>query len=113
MMNDILQSPLVVVRKSDLDAMINERVESKVSTKVSDSVTDTSADGEAITTYLCNGVRYISRKDTAKLIGVDVSTLWLWNKKGILRSIKRGGRKVHYRYDDVISIINGGSSTTE
>lgn len=62
---------------------------------------------DGITTYTCGGVRYISRQDTARLIGVAPSTLWSWNRTGILTAIKFGNRKVHYRYDDVIALMQG------
>ena len=35
-------------------------------------------------------------------------TLWRWNNEGLLHAIKVGGRKVYYRYDDVLNLMKGG-----
>lgn len=72
-----------------------------------------SAEGEKINTYMCNGIQYISRLNTARLIGVAPSTLWHWQKAGILIPIKFGNKKVHYRYEDVIALLNGSTRTHE
>lgn len=37
----------------------------------------------------------ISREEVSQLLGVDLSTLHRWNKKGILKAIRIGG-KVYY-----------------
>lgn len=68
-----------------------------------------SSSGESIKTYMCDGVKYISRLNTARLIGVAPSTLWHWQKAGLLIPIKYGPKKVHYRYNDVIAFFNGKS----
>ena len=42
----------------------------------------------------------LTREATAKRLGVDVSTLWRWDRAGYLKSV-RIGRAVHYRLSDI------------
>ncbi|MBB4119778.1 transcriptional regulator with PAS, ATPase and Fis domain [Mesonia hippocampi] len=43
---------------------------------------------------------YLTREQTAKLLNIDLSTLWHWKKKGIL--IPYGvGNRVYYRRSDI------------
>ena len=49
-----------------------------------------------------------NRKDAAKILDVGFPTLWRWNNEGLLHAIKVGGRKVYYRYDDVLNLMKGG-----
>ena len=51
--------------------------------------------------------RFITRKETARLLHVNYTTLWRWNKQGYLRSRKVGGRHVMYKYSDVMALLNG------
>lgn len=54
--------------------------------------------------------QFLSRKETAELLKVDFSTLWRWNKSGILKSVKVGPRRVLYKYDDVMNILTLGGA---
>lgn len=49
---------------------------------------------------------YLSAQETADKLGVDVSTLWRWDKSGYLKKIKVGN-KVRYRESDVIKLMEG------
>ena len=49
---------------------------------------------------------YISAQETADKLGVDVSTLWRWDKSGYLKKIKVGS-KVRYRESDVHKLMEG------
>lgn len=42
----------------------------------------------------------LTREATAKRLGVDVSTLWRWDRSGYLKPV-RIGRAVHYRLSDI------------
>jgi predicted DNA-binding transcriptional regulator AlpA len=57
--------------------------------------------------------KYLSRKEVASLCNVkSLSTLWSWNKKGLLVPKSKAGRKPLYRKSDVIQFLNnkkGGS----
>ncbi|MCG7501771.1 helix-turn-helix domain-containing protein [Tenacibaculum sp. Mcav3-52] len=44
--------------------------------------------------------KWISRKDTAKMLGVSFTTLANWNKKGVLTAYSIGTR-VYYKLDEV------------
>lgn len=49
---------------------------------------------------------YFTAKETAEKLGVDVSTLWRWDKSGYLKKIKVGN-KIRYRINDVIKLMEG------
>ena len=48
----------------------------------------------------------IPRRDVARRLGVDPSTLWRWDKSGYLKPVRQG-RKVFYRESDVIDLEEG------
>lgn len=45
-------------------------------------------------------VEYLTRNETAEMLKVDLSTLWLWQKKGKLIPVGLGNR-VYYRRCDI------------
>ncbi|WP_293296823.1 helix-turn-helix domain-containing protein [Allomuricauda sp.] len=47
---------------------------------------------------------FLSRKSTAKLLNINLSTLHLWTKKGILKSYGISG-KVYYKRSEVESAL--------
>lgn len=49
---------------------------------------------------------YLSAKEAAKKMGVDLTTLWRWDKSKYLRKIKIGN-KVRYRESDVLKLMEG------
>lgn len=51
--------------------------------------------------------RLISTEKTMELVDVSRTTLFHWNRKGILKPVKIG-RTVKYRYNDVMDFINKG-----
>jgi len=42
----------------------------------------------------------LTKKETAQLLNVDLSTLWNWQQKGILKPFGIGGR-VYYKFSDI------------
>lgn len=46
----------------------------------------------------------LTRKETAKMLGVSLSTLWQWEKSGYLTPVKIG-TKVMYRPTDVDALL--------
>ena len=49
---------------------------------------------------------YLTRQEVAKTCRVrSMNTLWVWNKKGILKPGFRAGRKPLYKYEDVIEFL--------
>lgn len=42
----------------------------------------------------------LTREATAKRLGVDLSTLWRWDKSGYLKAI-RIGRTIYYKVSDI------------
>ena len=48
--------------------------------------------------------RYLTRKETAQMFGIDLSTLWQWNKKGYLKHVEVGGKR-RYKLSDIERIM--------
>ncbi|GAB6395252.1 MAG: helix-turn-helix domain-containing protein [Bacteroidales bacterium] len=55
-----------------------------------------------------NTETYPSPKQVAKILDVDVSTLWRWRKQGYLVPIEIGGKR-RYRMSDIKKILGGNS----
>ncbi|MBR1527143.1 MAG: MerR family transcriptional regulator [Prevotella sp.] len=49
----------------------------------------------------------MTREEASRLLHVDYSTLWRWNKLGLLCCKKVGPRRVVYKYSDVMKKLNG------
>lgn len=54
-----------------------------------------------------SGERFLTREETSQMLHVDYSTLWRWNRDGLLCTVKCGPRRVMYRYADVIAVLGG------
>jgi excisionase family DNA binding protein len=106
-MESNLANQLVVVTKADYEAMVHEQAHKEVAALSVPKSSDITCKGEVIKPIMCNGQRFLSRKDTAKMLDVGLPTLWRWNNEGRLKAIKVGGRKVYYRYDDVLAMLKG------
>jgi len=48
--------------------------------------------------------RLVSPKETSEMLGIDLSTLYRWDKLGYLTKIKIGG-KVRYRLSDIQKLL--------
>ena len=49
-------------------------------------------------------VELLTRTETAKLLKINISTLYLWTKKGLLKSYGISG-KVYYKRSEVESVL--------
>ena len=49
---------------------------------------------------------YLTAKEAAKKLGVDLSTLWRWDRSGYLKKIKVG-KSVKYRGSDIRKLMEG------
>ncbi len=103
--SSILANQLVVMSRSNLDTMVNEMAQSIVAAQTRNMRKDSEAGMDA-----SEGKRFITRQETARLLHVNYTTLWRWNKQGYLRSRKIGGRHVMYKYSDVMALLNGKSN---
>jgi predicted DNA-binding transcriptional regulator AlpA len=50
--------------------------------------------------------RYLTRKQTAEMLDVDLSTLWRWDKENYLHPIEIGGKR-KYKASEVEQLLNG------
>ena len=100
--NKILGNQLVVMSRSDLDTMVNEMAQNIVAAQTKNAQSDCEA---------CMDVpvedRFLTRKETARLLHVNYTTLWRWNNEKRLLARKIGGRYVMYKYTDVMAFLNG------
>jgi predicted DNA-binding transcriptional regulator AlpA len=56
--------------------------------------------------------KYLTKNEVKEICGVCDATLWHWNKKNYLQTIKIGN-KVRYRMSDVRKILEGSSSNSK
>lgn len=54
--------------------------------------------------------KYLTKEEVKKICSVCDATLWHWNRKGYLRTVKIGN-KVRYRQSDIRRILEGGRNT--
>lgn len=96
-MEEMLQKggALAIISVSALMDMITEAVESAVERRLS------ARDGEDLTPVT------IAR--ACEMLGVDKSTLWHWDKEGILKKYHVGG-KPRYRLGEVKALMEGRPS---
>lgn len=57
-----------------------------------------------IKSHIVKEEEYLTINETADILHVDKSTLWSWNKRGYLRKIEVGGRRL-YKKSDVEAIL--------
>lgn len=50
---------------------------------------------------------YLTAKECAERLSVDLTTLWRWDKTGYLRKVKMG-KKIFYRNSDIERLMEGG-----
>ena len=103
--NTILGNQLVVMSRADLDALVEKMASSMAATRV--EVEDKNAHRNDVCLVMYENERFITREETSKLLHVDYSTLWRWNKLGLLCPNKVGPRRVMYKYSDVMKKLNG------
>ena len=101
--NSILGNQLVVMSRADLHALVEKMASNMIAMRVEDKNTHESD----VCPVVHDDERFITREETAKLLHVDYSTLWRWNKLGLLRPNKVGPRRVMYKYSDVLKKLNG------
>ncbi len=67
---------------------------------------DLTQEGRVVKPFLLGGVKLISRKDAASLLGVSLTVLWRWTEKKALLKKRKIGQKVYYYYDEVVKFTN-------
>lgn len=102
--NQILGNQLVVMSRADLEALVEKAANNKAASKVEESINND------VLPSVCDEERFLTREEVSKLLHVDFSTLWRWNKLKLLCRIKVGPRRVMYKYSDVMKKLNGEES---
>ena len=102
--NQILGNQLVVMSRADLEALVEKAANNKAASKVEESINND------VRPCVCDEERFLTREEVSKLLHVDFSTLWRWNKLKLLCCIKVGPRRVMYKYSDVMKKLNGEES---
>ena len=46
---------------------------------------------------------YLSRKQAAEMLDINLSTLWAWTKKGHLNAYTIGANRIYYKRSDIIA----------
>ena len=109
--NSILGNQLVVMNRADLDALVEKMASNLIAMRV--DVENKTTRGNDACPVVYDDERFITREETAKLLHVDYSTLWRWNKLRILCPNKVGPRRVMYKYSDVLKKLNGEGQQKE
>lgn len=107
MENSILGNQLVVMSRADLDALVERMASNLAASKAEECVSND------VNPVVYDIERFITREEAAKLLHVDYSTLWRWNKLSILCPNKVGPRRVMYKYSDVLKKLNGEGQQKE
>jgi hypothetical protein len=53
--------------------------------------------------------QYLTRKQTAEMLDVDLSTLWRWNNENYLCAVEVGGKR-RYKLSDINRILRKGET---
>ncbi|WP_131725500.1 MULTISPECIES: helix-turn-helix domain-containing protein [unclassified Chryseobacterium] len=48
---------------------------------------------------------FLTNEETANFLSIDRTTLWKWEKKGLILSCQIEGRK-YYKYEDIRNLLN-------
>lgn len=75
--------------------------------KLPELPSDVAPNGKVVTPFLVGGVKYLTRKDAAALLGIDLPALWIWTDRRKILKKHKVGSHVYYEYDEVADIIHG------
>ena len=104
--NSTISNQVVVMTRAELDSLVNEVAQTAASKSVSTSQKDAGNNN-------AEAERYVSRTEAAEILHVSTTTLWRWTKQGIVSKKRIGGRRILYKYSDIIRAIeeekNGGA----
>ena len=88
-------------------AQMFAEMQAKGGMQVPELPSDVAPNGQVVTPFLVGGVKYLTRKDAAALLGIDLPALWIWTDKRHVLKKHRVGSHVYYEYDEVANIIHG------
>ncbi len=110
MYSAIESTKMVFMTKQDFETLLQEQVQAMVEAQTAVAPSDISIKGETIKPLTVNGVKYLTRTDASKLLGKSFTTLFHWNNKGILKTVKMG-KNVYYRYEDIVKMLEDGTDS--
>jgi len=84
----------VVVTLDDFNQMVNEAAKNLSMLSAKENVSESSSSNS-------DEEKYLTREEVSKMLKVDYTTLWRWNKSNKLCCHKIGERKVVYLLSDV------------
>ena len=87
--------------------MFAEMVKNKRGALSPELPADVAPNGQIVRPFCVNGEKFLTRKDAATLLGIDLPALWNWTEKKKIIEKHKVGSKVYYRYNDVVEILNG------
>lgn len=87
--------------------MFAEMVKNKRGALSPELPADVAPNGQIVRPFCINGEKFLTRKDAATLLGIDLPALWNWTEKKKIIEKHKVGSKVYYRYNDVVEILNG------
>lgn len=95
--SNLKTNEVVLITKADFMSIVEDAVKERIQMTLLSSKAEPERQEE----------RYMSRREVADLLKVDFSTLWRWNKTGILHSHRKGERGVLYLESEVRQFIAG------
>ncbi len=90
-----MRKEMVLIEVSELDRIVRSAVRDEMSRTVDNIQGETLTDG------------YYNTNELADLLSVDRTTLWTWEKKGLLCSKRVGKRKLYSR-KEIHNLIESG-----
>jgi hypothetical protein len=101
----LFNNQLVVMTRADLDYLVNKAVNDAVGKVLYQKQATVCATPALTVSSDGSEDRFLTREEASKLLHVDYSTLWRWNRDGLLQTVKAGPRRVMYRYHDVMEVL--------
>lgn len=86
MVNNETNAPFVYMTKEDFNAIVEQMVMTRMEKEQTLSKFNQTEEAEE---------EFLSRFEVAEKLGVDLTTLWRWNKDGYLPNLKMGGKVVY------------------
>ena len=101
MLENNSNTQFIVMTMSDYMNMVHEAARNLVAVQSATSPSTTEME-----------YKYMTRQEVAKLLKASLTSLWRWNKEGILCNYKDGNAKVVYLKEEVYDFIKNRKNTS-